>query len=111
MKAIDRRIGNDRRSAERIEVSVEIEWANETGVRRATLSDVSSGGCFVLTAGEVADGEVVRLLFPLSDGARVEFLGEVTNHVPEIGFAARFVGLTNLQREFLQNFAELHQKS
>jgi len=101
---------NERRRAERVGVSVEIEWATN-GVRHpGTLGDISVGGCYVLSNHHVMDGEVVRLYFPLSTGKQIEILGETTNHVPEIGFAVRFMGLTDEHIEFLESFAEVHRR-
>jgi hypothetical protein len=37
---------------------------------------------------------------------KVQFWGEVTNHVFEIGFAARFVELSEAQEDFLEKFLD-----
>ncbi len=108
MEAKDRRQLEERRKETRFGVSIDIEWVAGGEVRRGRLTDVSSNGCFVLTGGEFSDGEVVRIYLPLTDGTRIEFLGEIRNHVLDIGFAVRFVSLTDAQKQFIKNFAELH---
>ena len=65
------------------------------------MSDVSLDGCFVLSSGDVNDGDPIRLFVPLSDGMKVEFSGRVANHVIEIGFGLRFDKLSAAQRDVL----------
>jgi hypothetical protein len=66
-----------------------------------SISDVSLDGCYVLTAGEVTDGETVRLFVPLADGMKVELSGEVANHVFDIGFGLKFDQISAAQRDVL----------
>lgn len=100
---------NDRRSEKRVRVAADVEWATGGELNQGRLGDLSSNGCFVLAAGNFADGEVVRLFFPMTDGAKLEILAEIRNYVEGIGFAARFVSLSDTQREFIRSFAELHE--
>lgn len=97
----DRRSGNERRTDERFAVNIEVEWEGTDGRKKGAISDISASGCFVLCSGEVDDGETVKILIPLADGMKVEFWGEVVNHVLEIGFGANFVALSTPQRDFL----------
>lgn len=97
----DRRSGRERRNTERYGVTIDIEWEHRTGRHTGTLSDISEEGCFVLGGGDVFDGERVKLFLPLGDGMKVQFEGQITNHVFEIGFAVRFVDLTPAQRNVL----------
>jgi hypothetical protein len=101
--------GQDRRSERRVPVAADIEWASAGDMIPGRLGDLSSNGCFVLTAGEFADGEIIRLFFPMTDGTKLEILAEIRNYVEDIGFAARFISLSDAQREFVRSFAELHQ--
>lgn len=104
--AIDRRSGEDRRDVKRFSVKIEIEWEGWVGRQTGTISDISETGCFILCSGEVEDGESVKIFFPLSGGMKVQFWGEVANHFPEIGFAARFIELSEAQRDFLEKFVD-----
>ena len=106
---IDRRSGRDRRAADRFRASVEIEWDDGSGRKAGTLSDISELGCFVLCEGDVRDGEAVQLYLPLTTGMKVPFPAEISNHVYEIGFAARFQPLSEPQRDFLENFIAINR--
>ena len=103
---MDRRSGGDRRIAERFQVNIEIEWEGLVGRKNGTISDLSPTGCFVLCSGEVEDSENVKIFFPLTDGRKIQFWGEVVNHVFEIGFAMRFIELSEAQKDFLEKFVD-----
>ena len=104
----DRRSGRERRRAARSTVGREIQWENHAGHHRGILSDVSVTGCFVLTSGIHGVGERVFVNLPLTDGSSVKMPAEVVNSVTDIGFASRFVELTDAKKEFLERFVELH---
>ncbi len=103
---MDRRSGRDRRANERFPVNIEIEWEGMVGRKNGTISDLSPTGCFVLCSGEVEDSENVKIFFPLTDGRKIQFWGEVVNHVFEIGFALRFIEVTEAQKDFLEKFVD-----
>lgn len=102
----DRRSGSDRRGIDRFKTNIEVEWEGLLGKRSGTISDISVIGCFVLCSGDVEDGEKVKIFFPLTDGRLTELWGEVVNHVYEIGFAMRFIDLTEAQADFLEVFVD-----
>lgn len=111
MREIDRRkSGDDRRSKKRYPVNLDVEWENHFGRRPGTLSDISEDGCFVLSEVDVSDGELIKVFIPLSDGMKVEFLGQVANFVYEIGFAVNFLSLSDAQKEFINSFVEVHKQ-
>lgn len=102
----DRRSGRDRRTVERFKVTIEIEWEGLAGRKSGTISDINAYGCFVLCSGEVEDGENVKIFFPLTDGRKIQLWGEVANHILEIGFAIRFIELSDAQKDFLEVFVD-----
>lgn len=106
MGITDRRRGQERRAVERFNVNIEIEWEGLIGRKSGTISDISPIGCFVLCSGEVEDGENVKIFFPLTDGRKIQLWGEVSNHVFEIGFAIKFIELSEAQQEFLEVFVD-----
>lgn len=110
MSLLDRRSGRERRVRARYKVNIEIEWQGRVGRKDGTMSDISELGCFILSSGEVENNEVVKVFFPLSDGRKIEFKGEVVNHVYEIGFAMRFVALSPAQSNFLGKIVEKLKK-
>ncbi|HEX8369188.1 MAG TPA: PilZ domain-containing protein [Pyrinomonadaceae bacterium] len=102
----DRRSGRERRAIQRYNASIDIEWEGLVGRKPGTISDMSVVGCFILCSGEVEDGENVKIFFPLTDGRKIQLWGEVTNHVYEIGFAIRFIELSEAQKDFLEVFVD-----
>lgn len=106
----DRRTGEERRISRRFAINIDIEWEGLVGRQQGTISDVSMLGCFVLCSGEVENGETVKLFFPIGDGMKVQFWGEVVNHVFEIGFGIRFIEQNEAQIDFLQKVISSIQK-
>ncbi|MEP7076933.1 MAG: PilZ domain-containing protein [Acidobacteriota bacterium] len=106
MTVIDRRIGKDRRRYARHTVRIDVDWESPGAKRTARISDVSLAGCFLLSAGEVDDGQIVKVFFPLNNGNRALFWGKIVNHVFEVGFAVRFVGLTDVQDSLLRRMVQ-----
>lgn len=101
----DRRSGSERRGTNRHPVEVDVEWEGSGGRLPGSISDVSLDGCFVLSSGDVNDGEHIKIFVPLADGMKVEFGGWVANHVFEIGFAIKFDQLSVAQRDLLVKIA------
>ena len=101
--------GDERRSEERIRLAVDVEWDSNDGTRSGTLSDLTAKGCFILASGFFDEGTTVRVGFPTSDGYLVDIVGVIVNQVPDIGFALRFVDLTETQEEFLRTFADANE--
>jgi len=101
MATQDRRSGEERRGTNRYAVEIDVEWEGAAGRTAGSISDVSLDGCFVLSSGDVVDGETVRLFIPLDDGMKAEFSGLVANHVLEIGFGFKFGQLSAAQRDLL----------
>ena len=101
MPAKDRRSGEERRATTRYPVEVEVEWEASLGRQPGTMSDISLDGCFILSSGDLNDGDMVKIFVPLADGMRVQFDATVANHVFEIGFGVRFEKLSAAQRDLL----------
>ena len=102
----DRRSGSDRRRDERYTLNQQVVWEGSSGFWDGTVADISSSGCFVLGPGDVVDGDRVRIDFPLLAGGTVSLWAEVVNYVYEIGYGARFIGLTDAQKNYLERFTE-----
>jgi len=110
MTTIDRRSGSDRRSSERYKVTIDIDWESTDGRKPGTLSDISINGCFVLSSGNVSDGETIKLFFPIGDEMLYDVSGVVENHVPDIGFALKFNNLTTVQRALIAKIVDRSKK-
>jgi len=93
---------DERRSKPRLSVSLDAIWNEDSGARQsARVTDLSEGGCYLDTVGEVMSGEIVafRVLLPDQDWLYLE--GEVKHHRHGFGFGVQFVDLNHEQTEKL----------
>ena len=109
MAARDRRSGDERRDSNRYPVELDVEWEGGAGRQPGSISDVSLDGCFVLSSGDVNDGDDVKIFVPLADGMKVQFDAKVANHVYEIGFGVKFASLSVAQRELLVKIVKANE--
>lgn len=100
----------ERRRAPRFQVNVEMRWESASRQNKGTISDISTSGCFVLTAPEVAVKELIKVGIPLPGGKAVTLSGETVYTVEEIGFAMRFVELGKREQQFLQRLVNSARK-
>ena len=93
---------DERRSKPRLNVSLDAVWHGESGRQSARVTDLSEGGCYLDTVGEVMKGEIVafRILLP-DDDDWLYLEGEVRHHRPGFGFGVQFVDLNEEQMEKL----------
>ena len=79
----------ERRTTERIRINLKARWEGLISQGQGAICDLSPTGCFVLTGGEVAVGELVRL--EIHSPNRIDLVwGWVVYAVAEMGFALRF---------------------
>lgn len=102
----EKRSDNERRQTGRYSISFDIEWEVNSVRSPGRLSDLSFNGCFVLSSGEVAEGDLIRIFLPLDDTMKVQFNGSIANQVFEIGFGVRFDQLSLAQRKVLVNLVK-----
>ena len=76
-------------------------WDSSTQAHSARVTDLSEGGCFLDSVGEVRAGEIVgfRVLLPNDDWLYLE--GEVRHYTAGRGFGVKFVELNDEQTENL----------
>lgn len=88
---------DDRRSKPRLSISLDAVWERPGEAPSARITNLSEGGCFLDTVGEVQQGEIVafRVLMPDEDWLYLE--GEVRHHISGIGFGVQFVDLNEEQ--------------
>jgi hypothetical protein len=91
---------DDRRTKERLTVSLNAMWDSSTEAHSAQITNLSEGGCYLDSVGEVRRGEIVgfRVLLPDDDWLYLE--GEVRHHSAE-GFGVQFIELNEEQTEKL----------
>lgn len=97
---------DDRRAKPRLRVSLDAMWDSSTEAHSARVTDLSEGGCFLDSVGEVRLGEIVgfRILLPDEDWLYLE--GEVRHYSAGRGFGVQFVALNDEQAEKLQELIE-----
>lgn len=88
---------DERREEKRKEISLDVRW--EGG--QARLTDLSTGGCYIDSLGQVATGDVVSLEIKLPDGSWLPLRGEVAYCHPGLGFSVCFTFLTEEEFERL----------
>ena len=92
---------NDRREKPRLRVSLDAMWDSSTQAHSARVTDLSEGGCFLDSVGEVRAGEIVgfRVLLPNDEWLYLE--GEVRHYTAGRGFGVKFTELNEEQSENL----------
>ncbi|HVQ40198.1 MAG TPA: PilZ domain-containing protein [Pyrinomonadaceae bacterium] len=91
----------ERREKPRLRVSLDAMWDSSTEAHSARITDLSEGGCFLDSVGEVRTGEIVgfRVLLPDEDWLYLE--GEVKHYMAGRGFGVKFIELNEEQTERL----------
>jgi len=89
---------DERRAKPRLSVHLDAVWDGAEVKHSARITDLSEGGCYLDTVGEVMTGEIVafRVLLPDDDWLYLE--GEVRHHRHGFGFGVQFVDLNDEQR-------------
>lgn len=97
----------ERREKPRLRVSLDAMWDSSTEAHSARVTDLSEGGCFLDSVGEVREGEIVgfRVLLPGDDWLYLE--GEVRHYTPGRGFGVKFVELNEEQHENLLRLLQI----
>ena len=80
----------ERRQHERITTYLKARWEGLLGCYEGTVSDISPGGCFILSDKVATANELLRLEIELHSGEWIKVWGEVTNCFDGIGFGVRY---------------------
>jgi len=91
----------ERRSANRLRTNINVRWETLKTQGRGSVCDVSSSGCFVLSGGEVAPGELARLDLRVTD-EMLTVWGTVVYTIKEMGFAVRFLFGGREEEDFMK---------
>ena len=97
---------DERRSGQRWDVSLDAVWDGKSGNYTARITDLSDGGCYMDSLGDVTMGERLHLKLQLPNGEWLGLNGEVAHHTPPVGFGVRFLDLSDEQLEKLRGFIE-----
>lgn len=90
-----------KRRAPRVIVHLDVAWEGIFGKQKGTISDISVNGCYVLSSGEVIDGEIVKVAPLRLPDINVVLTGEVRHHQHDLGFGMEFVNHGNSELKFL----------
>ena len=93
---------DERRSEKRIATNLPAKWESLSGTYEARIEDISLGGCFVNTRGQVQVGEVIRVNIKLPSGEWLPLRGEVAYCQPAIGFGLLFTFVTDDEESALR---------
>lgn len=91
----------ERRSANRLRTDINVRWETLKTQGRGFVCDLSSSGCFVLSGGEVTQGELIRLNLLVSD-EMVTVWGTIVYTIGEMGFAVRFLFGGREEEDFMK---------
>jgi c-di-GMP-binding flagellar brake protein YcgR len=94
----------DRRNAPRVRVNLSARWEGALSNDKATITDLSRTGCFVLSGGKVQVRELIWLEIELPDHRLLHFWAEVVDEASEIGFAVKFNSTSEADQESLCNY-------
>lgn len=98
---------DDRRSRPRLRVSLDAMWDSSTEAHSARVTNLSEGGCYLDSVGEVRPGEIVGFRVLLPDGDWLYLEGEVRHYTAGVGFGVKFVELNEEQTENLARLLEI----
>lgn len=101
----------DRRKTKRTRVQLEANWEGDAGLCCGQVSDISLGGCFILTDGLAKPKELIRVEIELPSKKMVTLWGKVIESIPEIGFSLCFSGLKKEDEISLAALIALTHKS
>ena len=92
----------ERRHIRRVPLLVDVIWEGATGKYEARISDLSVGGCFIDTIGQVNVGELVKFKIRLPAGDWLDLQGTVVYEYPGMGFGVSFTQLLDSDRRQLE---------
>jgi hypothetical protein len=95
---------NERRATPRVKVNLQARWEGVLTQQQAQVTDLSTGGCFLLSGGQVEHKELIRLEIMLPDQTPLYFWAEVVDAAYEIGFAVRFTSMEDDDRQRLDEY-------
>jgi len=98
---------DERRSRPRLSVYLDAVWQDEHERHSARVTDLSEGGCYLDTVGEVRVGEIVAFRVLLPDDEWLYLEGEVRHHRHGFGFGVQFVELNEEQTQNLSRLLEI----
>ena len=94
----------ERRSAPRVRVNLPARWEGVLFRNKASITDLSRTGCFILTGGKVELKELISLEIELPDKRWIHFWAEVVDEAQDIGFAVKFNAGSDEDQQLLDEY-------
>ena len=92
---------DDRRKQPRLTVSLDAMWDSSTEAHSARVTNLSEGGCYLDSVGEVRAGEIVGFRILMPDNDEWLYLEGEVRHLSAGGFGVKFTELNEDQTEKL----------
>lgn len=83
---------SERRKKDRVQVDLKVYWEGALAQLEGNIVDLSTSGCFILSADLVRVGELIRVAIKLPDRNEIYIWGVVVYQIAEMGFAINFTG-------------------
>lgn len=83
----------NRRKYPRVSLPLEARWEGRSGKHKARVGELSLGGCYIESIGQVTDGERIIFQVQTPQGRWLILHGEVVYHEVNMGFGVRFLPL------------------
>jgi c-di-GMP-binding flagellar brake protein YcgR len=99
-------MAEDRRQYKRGSLLLEVIWEAAAGKYEARTGDISAGGCYIDSIGQVALGEIINFKVRLPSGQWIDLQGEVTYQFQGMGFGLRFTQMTDEARTLIAQMTE-----
>ena len=96
----------ERRQAERVYVQLNARWEGVLAQCEGHIVDLSTTGCFVLTADRVKPKELIRVEIQLPTEGWMYLWGEVVYRIEDMGFALHFTGVSDMEQAMLNLLLE-----
>ncbi|MCA1814937.1 MAG: PilZ domain-containing protein [Acidobacteria bacterium] len=83
----------NRRRHPRVGIPLEARWEGQSGKHAARVAEISLGGCYVESIGQVTKGERITFQVQTPRGRWLLLHGEIVYHDENMGFGVRFLPL------------------
>lgn len=111
------KITKERRRAKRVSTNLTVRWNTSEISHDSKITDLSTEGCFILTADQmsvnklsrimnVPEGDAIHIELHLSSDERLKLNGEVVYKVDLLGFGVRFLNVTRPNEQVLGAFID-----
>jgi hypothetical protein len=99
-------MSDERRTTERVLFPLEARWEGQSGRHTSRISDISLGGCYIESLGQVTVGETIGFELQLPTGRWMRLRGTVAYQHPNVGFGVQFMDLSELENNLLSDVIE-----